>query len=178
MAASPPSFLAILSWLFGWIYFLCWSFSFYPQPILNWRRRSTTGTTVDFPTINVLGFVAYFISNAAFIYSNTVRKDYALRHKGLTPTVQLNDLAFAAHAIVLSTLTLSQFVPSIWGFEKRGRGAGAVPSKSILGLCVGCFVGVGIVVSIVVLRHDTDPVTGWAWIDVVSYNIPLPLILL
>lgn len=161
------SLLSFISWVFGWTYTLCWSFSFYPQPLLNWRRRSTTGTTVDFPTINVLGFVAYFISNSAFLYSTTVRKEYALRNKGLTPTVQLNDLAFAAHAIVLSVLCLSQFVPSIWGFEKRGRGAGAIPSKSIIGMCVGSFLGVGVVTMIVMGRKDEDPATGWAWIDVV-----------
>lgn len=49
------SFLNFLSGLFGWVYFFAWSASFYPQPLLNWRRRSTTGTTVDFPLINVLG---------------------------------------------------------------------------------------------------------------------------
>ena len=48
-------FLPILSAIFGWIYFLCWSLSFYPQALLNWRRQSTSGTTVDFPFLNVLG---------------------------------------------------------------------------------------------------------------------------
>lgn len=49
------SFLSFVSFVFGWIYFLAWSASFYPQCFLNWRRRSTSGTTVDFPFINVLG---------------------------------------------------------------------------------------------------------------------------
>ncbi|EHK99435.1 putative Cystinosin [Glarea lozoyensis 74030] len=70
MAAS---FLHFISVSFGWIYFFCWSFSFYPQPILNFRRSSTTGTTIDFPAINVLGFIAYFVSNAAFLYSPQIR---------------------------------------------------------------------------------------------------------
>lgn len=48
-------FLPFLSGLFGWVYFLCWSASFYPQALLNWRRASTSGTTVDFPFLNVLG---------------------------------------------------------------------------------------------------------------------------
>ncbi len=166
MAAS---FLAILSYLFGWVYTLCWSLSFYPQPILNFRRRSTTGTTIDFPAINVLGFLAYFVSNAAFLYSPKIRLQYALRNHGLTPTVQFNDLAFAGHAVLLSVLTLSQFVPAIWGFDKRAkRRAGARISRSILGILVGSFVGVAVVASIVALKHDDDPKTGWAWIDVVS----------
>lgn len=49
------TFLALLSALFGWIYTLSWSLSFYPQPLLNWKRRSTSGTTIDFHIVNVLG---------------------------------------------------------------------------------------------------------------------------
>ncbi len=174
MAAS---FLAIISYLCGWIYTLCWSLSFYPQPILNFRRRSTTGTTVDFPTINLLGFIAYFVSNASFLYSPRIRKEYALRNHGLTPTVQFNDLAFAAHALVLCVITLSQFVPGVWGFEKRGKKVGARPSKSILGIFFGSIIGVAIVALIVVARQDEDVKTGWAWIDVVSYSPALVYLL-
>ena len=56
-------FLEVLSMLFGWVYFACWSASFYPQPLLNHRRRSTSGTTIDFPLINCLG--AYHARNLA-----------------------------------------------------------------------------------------------------------------
>jgi hypothetical protein len=48
-------FLPFLSGLLGWIYTFCWSASFYPQPFLNWRRKTTAGSTVDFPFINVFG---------------------------------------------------------------------------------------------------------------------------
>lgn len=50
-------FFDVLSGLFGWVYTLCWSLSFYPQPLLNFRRKSTSGTTVDFPLINCLGML-------------------------------------------------------------------------------------------------------------------------
>ncbi|KAE8447253.1 hypothetical protein EG329_010947 [Mollisiaceae sp. DMI_Dod_QoI] len=160
------SLLEAVSELFGWVYTICWSLSFYPQPLLNFRRRSTTGTTIDFPAINVLGFVGYLISNAAFLYSPQIRKEYALRNHGLTPTVQFNDFAFAAHAIVLSAITLSQFIPSLWGFEKRG-GPGSKPSRFIVGIFVSSIIGVSIVAIIVIVRNDPDPATGWAWIDVI-----------
>ncbi|KAK0129961.1 hypothetical protein ONS96_000502 [Cadophora gregata f. sp. sojae] len=162
------SFLALLSWSFGWIYTTCWSLSFYPQPILNFRRGSTSGCTIDFPTVNILGFVAYFISNAAFLYSPQIRGEYAARHHGLEPTVKFNDLAFAAHAVVLSALLLTQFIPSLWGFKKRSRrDPGARPSKPILGVFFGSIVGVAVVAVIVAARHDEDVKTGWAWIDVI-----------
>lgn len=64
-AVAAMGFLVFLSGLFGWVYFLCWSASFYPQSILNWRRQSTSGTTVDFPFLNVLGlFSASFPRSA------------------------------------------------------------------------------------------------------------------
>lgn len=172
MAASY-SFLEIISLLFGWVYTICWSLSFYPQPILNFRRKSTSGTTIDFPAINVLGFVAYFISNVAFKYSPQIRHEYALRHHGLTPTVQFNDVAFAAHAIILCAITLSQFLPNLWGFEKRS-GIGAKVSRVILGVQVGSFLGVLVVIFIVLGRQGDDPRTGWAWIDVVSFTRIFP----
>lgn len=57
-------FLPALSALFGWVYTFCWSASFYPQPLLNFRRRSTSGTTVDFPLINCLGEQRLFFARA------------------------------------------------------------------------------------------------------------------
>ena len=53
MAAS--GFFPFLSAVLGWVYTICWSASFYPQPLLNWRRKTTSGSIVDFPLINVLG---------------------------------------------------------------------------------------------------------------------------
>jgi cystinosin len=169
MAAS---FLEIISALFGWIYTLCWSLSFYPQPIVNFRRRSTSGTTIDFPAINILGFVAYLVSNVAFLFSPHIREEYALRNRGLTPTVQLNDVAFAAHAVVLSVLTLSQFFPAIWGFDKKARlGSGTRVSTGVLAILVLSFVGVTTVAFVVSAKHD-DSSAGWGWIDVVCLFLP------
>jgi cystinosin len=166
--AAP--FLQILSKLIGWVYFFCWSFSFYPQVILNFRRKSTSGTTIDFPAINLLGFTAYFVSNAAFLYSPLIRREYALRHHGLTPTVQVNDLTFAGHAAIITSLLLTQYLfPTTWGVEKRRKvDHGSRMSNWVRGIIVGGFLGVGIVTFIVSVRHDEDAKKGWAWIDVVS----------
>lgn len=162
-------FLQVLSKLFGWIYTISWSLSFYPQVILNFRRRSTAGTTIDFPIVNILGFAAYFTSNAVFLYSPVIREQYAIRNNGLTPTVRPNDLAFAGHAVILSVLTYTQFFPWIWGFDKkRQRGKEAHISKAILGVFIGSLTGVAATILIVAFRPGEDVRTGWAWIDVVS----------
>ncbi|KAL2266266.1 hypothetical protein VTJ83DRAFT_5618 [Remersonia thermophila] len=158
--------LEILSSLFGVGYFLAWSLSFYPQSIHNFKRKSTSGTTVDFPLINTLGFAAYFVYNAAFYYSPLIRAQYAARYKGLTPTVQFNDIAFAAHAFVLSAITTSQYLlPAAWGFAPS---FGNKPSRFILGVFFGCVTGVAVVVFTVLAspdRDSTETVSSWVWLD-------------
>lgn len=145
--------------------FLCWSGSFYPQPILNWRRRSTAGLAIDFPTINILGFLCYLTSTATFLYSPLIRQQYAARNpRSPEPTVRFNDLAFALHAVILCFITYSQFF--CWGF-KRDRYQRV--SKPIAGIFVGSILGLMIVGGIVYVKGNDggrDPM-GWAWIDLV-----------
>ncbi|EEY13926.1 hypothetical protein ACHAQF_007491 [Verticillium nonalfalfae] len=157
-------FLVVVSQLFGWVYFLCWSASFYPQSILNYRRKTTAGTTVDFPLINCLGFLAYFVSNAALFYSPVVRQQYAARNHGLHPTVAFNDITFAAHGFILSVVTTSQYWPKVWGFTPS---PGNRPSRFILGIAFGCIVGVASVSLIVASAQPGDPQYAWCALDVV-----------
>ncbi|MCJ1352483.1 MAG: hypothetical protein MMC33_002467 [Icmadophila ericetorum] len=146
---------------------LAWSLSFYPQPFLNIQRRSTSGSTLDFPVINVLGFLCYLISNSLLYYSSLIRSQYAYRNPvGLIPTVQLNDVAFAAHSVVLSMITCSMFRKSVWGFEQR---RGERVSRGVWGIMCGVLVGVGWIAVLVMTRGGDggrDPI-GWAWIDAV-----------
>ncbi|KAH8431814.1 putative L-cystine transporter [Aspergillus melleus] len=146
---------------------ICWSASFYPQPISNFRRRATTGLAIDFPTINVLGFVCYTAYTSAFLYSPVIRGQYAARHPlSEEPTVRFNDFAFALHAVVLSSLIYTQFWPQIWGFKvSRFQRV----SKPVAGLFWGSIVAVGIIIVIVLARSPDqgyEPST-WAWIDVI-----------
>lgn len=67
---ATMDFLPFLSGLFGWVYTVCWSLSFYPQPMLNFRRRSTSGTTVDFPLINCLGELYRTIQAFVHLFSS------------------------------------------------------------------------------------------------------------
>ncbi|KFY07535.1 hypothetical protein V492_07049 [Pseudogymnoascus sp. VKM F-4246] len=164
MAAS--FILSALSYVFGWGYFISWSLSFYPQPVLNYYRQSTSGTTIDFPAINILGFAAYFISNTAFLYSPEIRRQYAARNHGLTPTVKLNDVAFAAHATICSMISMSQYFPSIWGFRDGSRRRERV-GRTVMGIFIGSIIGVGGVAAMVAASPGTDVVSGWAEIDIV-----------
>ncbi|KAL3454767.1 PQ loop repeat-domain-containing protein [Aspergillus insuetus] len=167
MSSQLEIFARALSRLFGWIYTFCWSASFYPQPIDNFRRKATTGLAIDFPTINVLGFVCYAVYTSAFLYSPVIRGQYAARHpQSDEPTVRFNDFAFALHAVVLSFLVYTQFWPSIWGFKvSRFQRV----SRPILGLFWGSFVAVAVVIFIVLAKspdNGYEP-SSWAWIDVI-----------
>ncbi|KAL2863920.1 putative L-cystine transporter [Aspergillus lucknowensis] len=167
MVSQLEAFVRALSRLLGWIYTFCWSASFYPQPIDNYRRKATTGLAIDFPTINVLGFVCYTVYTGAFLYSPVVRRQYAARHPlSEEPTVRFNDFAFALHAVILSFLVYTQFWPSIWGFKiSRFQRV----SKPIAGLFWGSLAAVAVVVCIVLAKSSDggyEPLT-WAWIDVI-----------
>ncbi|KAF2476579.1 uncharacterized protein BDR25DRAFT_252692 [Lindgomyces ingoldianus] len=160
-------FAKAVSRLLGWSYVLCWSLSFYPQPILNWRRKSTQGLAIDFPTCNVLGFVAYSISTGAFLYSPAIRSQYAYRHSASPePTVRFNDFLFAAHGAVLCIIIYSQFYTWIWGFNV---GARQKASRVVLGIFWGSILGILVVIFIVRTRGKNagyDP-SSWAWLDVI-----------
>ncbi|KAK3903327.1 hypothetical protein C8A05DRAFT_43424 [Staphylotrichum tortipilum] len=161
--------LDFLSAVFGVAYVAAWSVSFYPQPLLNLARRSTSGTTVDFPLLNCLGFAAYLVSNAAFYYSPLIRAQYAARYRGLTPTVHFNDLAFAAHSLLLSLVTASQyFFPRAWGFAPS---VGSRPSRLSLGIFFGCIAGVAAIFFTVLASPERDStreaVASWVWLDAV-----------
>ncbi|KAJ4374219.1 hypothetical protein N0V83_002960 [Neocucurbitaria cava] len=120
------AFAKAISRVLGWAYFLCWSGSFYPQPISNYFRKSTTGLAIDFPTLNVLGFICYTVNTAAFLYSPTIREQYADRHPDSPETtVRFNDFLFAAHGAVytlgyVKLLTvLVKYIPQAWVNYKR-----------------------------------------------------------
>ena len=166
-----------LASLLGWIYTLSWSASFYPQPLLNLRRRSTTGTTPSFPTLNVLGFSCYTASTLAFYYSPVIKAQYARRNNGSETTVRGNDVVFAVHALALSMITLSQFWGRLWGFETGGKRTGGRVGRAVWGIVGLCLCGVAWVVWQVWMdesggyRSSHPPhhvVVGWEWIDVVS----------
>mmetsp|Transcript_19019 Transcript_19019/g.21325 ORF Transcript_19019/g.21325 Transcript_19019/m.21325 type:complete len:276 (-) Transcript_19019:118-945(-) len=92
------TYIDVLSQVIGWIYFFAWSFSFYPQIILNWKKKSVAGFSLEFALLNVSGFFFYSLySVGGFVYP----------HLG-TGTVATNDLVFAFHAFFLASIQFSQ----------------------------------------------------------------------
>ncbi|KAJ0391874.1 hypothetical protein P43SY_009485 [Pythium insidiosum] len=97
-----------ISSIIGWIYFCCWSVSFYPQVFLNYSRKSVVGLSLDYTVLNMLGFTCYSIFNCAFYYSESVQQQYMRRHGGNRNAVEPNDVFFSLHAAVLVAVSLFQ----------------------------------------------------------------------
>ncbi|GAA5942907.1 uncharacterized protein JCM15063_006154 [Sporobolomyces koalae] len=109
----PAHVYSIAAWgaparLLGWTYTVAWSLSFYPQVLLNYRRKSVTGLSFDFVAINPTGHFCLLIVNLALYFSSPVRREYQDRHEGHLPQVQINDVWFSTHATILSACTLAQ----------------------------------------------------------------------
>nr|KYP50223.1 Cystinosin isogeny [Cajanus cajan] len=60
----------------GWFAFASWSISFYPQVILNFRRKSVVGLNFDFVLLNLTKHSSYLIYNATLFFSSVVQKQY------------------------------------------------------------------------------------------------------
>lgn len=152
-----------LSSIIGWTYMLCWTASFYPQVLLNIRRRTTVGFSIDFALLNILGMTSYAVHNLALFFSPVVRAQYAHRYpRNPNPTVQPNDIAYAVHGAIITILIYSQFYPRLWRFS-RVRDMRC--SRWTLGFFWGC-IGLVLLGAFVVGLQPTS--FRWEWLDVVS----------
>lgn len=116
----PTLTYRVASSVIGYTYTIFWCGSFYPQVVLNFKRKSTEGLSNDFSVINFVGFLCYATYVCCFYWSEGVQQMYRERHQELTPenelkpasnakiTVQSNDVAFALHSVILSAVLLMQ----------------------------------------------------------------------
>eukprot|EP00164_Ancoracysta_twista_P001389 GFYU01001811.1.p1 GENE.GFYU01001811.1~~GFYU01001811.1.p1 ORF type:complete len:336 (+),score=89.75 GFYU01001811.1:163-1170(+) len=97
-----------VSSVIGWTYFAAWSISFYPQVFQNFYRKSVIGLSFDYLLYNIIGFSCYSIFNVAFYWSDKVQSEYRAHNNGKDNVVQVNDVFFALHAVVLTLITIAQ----------------------------------------------------------------------
>ncbi|KAF9105507.1 hypothetical protein BGX29_012083 [Mortierella sp. GBA35] len=156
---EPPhsGFGPFLSYLIGWAYFIAWSASFYPQAILNWRRKTVQGLSMDFIHLNVVGFLCYSIFNLAFFFSSEIQEEYKRRNDGQENLVRANDVFFAVHALILSTFTLVQ----TWVY-KRDEG------QRVSVFAWAFLLSSGVSVLVLVVRGAIRGV-DYEWIDILYF---------
>nr|XP_019010845.1 uncharacterized protein I206_04148 [Kwoniella pini CBS 10737]OCF49626.1 hypothetical protein I206_04148 [Kwoniella pini CBS 10737] len=111
---NHPVWNAVVS-ICGIAYFIAWSYSFYPQLILNYKRKRTTGLSPDFIYLNPLGFLALTIWSWGAYFSPIAREQYSNRHDGHLPQISKSDLAFSLHAFIISLVTLFQ----VWWYAQN-----------------------------------------------------------
>ncbi|XP_065879900.1 cystinosin homolog [Euphorbia lathyris] len=138
--ASWNSFpLEITYQTFGWIAFFSWSISFYPQLILNFRRKSVVGLNFDFVVLNLTKHSSYLIYNASLYFSSAIQEQYLEKYGyGEMIPVAANDVAFSMHAVLLTAITLFQIVIYDRGNQKVSRISIAIVCVVWL-TAAGCF---------------------------------------
>lgn len=100
--------IIIFSSIIGWVYFVAWSVSFYPQIFINCKRKSVTGLSFDFLALNFMGHTLYAIFNICLYWVPFIENQYFERHpKGLNP-VLLNDVFFSIHASIITLFTIGK----------------------------------------------------------------------
>lgn len=62
-----------MSIVVGWIYFVAWSASFYPQIYDNFRRKSVVGLNFDFLSFNIVGSALYSAFNIGLLWSPVIQ---------------------------------------------------------------------------------------------------------
>ncbi|KAM8976063.1 cystinosin [Pelodytes ibericus] len=98
----------ILGQIIGWIYFIAWSVSFYPQVFENWRRKSVVGLSFDFLSLNLTGFIAYSVFNVGLFWIPYIREEFLKIYPNGVIPVDSNDVFFSLHAVLLTLITIIQ----------------------------------------------------------------------
>ncbi|XP_058813123.1 cystinosin homolog isoform X2 [Topomyia yanbarensis] len=142
--------LVYVAIVIGWIYFVAWTISFWPQMIINFRRKSVVGLSFDFLAMNLLGHTLYAIFNCSLYWNDHVEQEYFDRNpRGLNPVIA-NDVAFSIHASFATFLTALQCF-----FYERGEQRVSYIAQGILSIFAIVIIISGILVG-----------TGhWHWLD-------------
>mmetsp|Transcript_52592 Transcript_52592/g.94419 ORF Transcript_52592/g.94419 Transcript_52592/m.94419 type:complete len:311 (+) Transcript_52592:40-972(+) len=144
--------LGRLSELLGWTYFCAWSVSFYPQVVLNHRRRSVNGLSLDYQMLNVVGFCFYFLFNMMLYFMPGIRAAYRDAHDGHDSAVQLNDVVFSGHAFLLTAVTLVQ-IGMYYDYPTLGPADRLLRRVTLAGLALCLLVVAVVAIAIAVQRE-------------------------
>ncbi|XP_026565967.1 cystinosin [Pseudonaja textilis] len=113
--------IRIVDQVIGWIYFLAWSVSFYPQVFENWRRKSVVGLSFDFIALNLTGFIAYSVFNIGLFWIVPIKEQFLHQYPNGVNPVASNDVFFSLHAVALTLFTIFQCLIYERGTQKVSR---------------------------------------------------------
>ncbi|KAK7081467.1 hypothetical protein SK128_010426 [Halocaridina rubra] len=131
----------------GWLYFVAWSISFYPQTFSNWRRKSVIGLHFDFLSLNTLGFFLYSVFNICLHFIPYIENQYYKHHPHGVNPVQLNDVIFSIHAFFACIIQIIQCLIYDRGDQQVSKTAKSILSSIGLLSVVMVILGAAAVVS-------------------------------
>ncbi|EOY02647.1 PQ-loop repeat - like 2 [Theobroma cacao] len=135
----------------GWLAFFSWSISFYPQVILNFRRKSVVGLNFDFVMLNLTKHSSYMIYNVCLYFSPVIQKQYLEKYgSGEMIPVAANDVAFSIHAVLLTSITLFQILIYDRGTQKVSKISIGIVSAAWLTAAICVFIAL--------------PSQSWLWL--------------
>lgn len=135
--------LAVINQIIGWIYFLAWSISFYPQAYENWRRKSVVGLNFDFLALNFTGFIAYSVFNIGLFWIPYIKEEFIKTEPNGVNPVDANDVFFSVHALALTLVYICQCVLYERGGQRVSRVAMCLLAIGWTFAFVTLFVAVG-----------------------------------
>jgi cystinosin len=92
----------------GWSSTIVWSISYYPQVIENYKRKCAIGFSFDYLAYNITGQLCYATYNSLLYWNPTVRRQYHDAHGSGSIPVELNDVIFSIHAVILVAFLIFQ----------------------------------------------------------------------
>ena len=103
-----PTTEGFASNILGYVYFLAWSLSFYPQLVLNYQRKTTIGLSSEFIHLNLAGYIVYSLYNCLFFFDAALQQEYRDANGGANILVESHDVMFALHGFCLTLATMCQ----------------------------------------------------------------------
>ncbi|CAL8395295.1 unnamed protein product [Boreogadus saida] len=107
-AVISSNTLSIVNQAIGWLYFVAWSISFYPQVWENWRRKSVIGLNFDFLSLNLTGFICYSIFNIGLFWVPYIKEEFIKANPNGVNPIDANDVFFSLHAVLLCLIYVCQ----------------------------------------------------------------------
>ncbi|KAI5068265.1 hypothetical protein GOP47_0016610 [Adiantum capillus-veneris] len=113
------TYLHVLYEALGWLAFAAWSFSFHPQVILNFKRKSVVGLNFDYLLLNLTKQISYFTYNICMYFIPAVQRQYHERY-GYSELIPVgpSDVAYSIHGVLFTSITAYQALVYEKGSQK------------------------------------------------------------
>ncbi|KAJ3599840.1 hypothetical protein NHX12_033794 [Muraenolepis orangiensis] len=142
-AVVSSNTLTIINEVIGWIYFVAWSISFYPQVWENWRGKSVVGLNFDFLFLNITGFICYSIFNVGLFWVPYIKEEFLkVNPNGVYP-VEASDVFFSLHALLICLVYVGQAAIYERGGQTVSRISWAITIICWMFILIGLFVALG-----------------------------------